>query len=129
MAYPSPAMTDPRIEALRDWLARGDAERVEVSISPAARARVRELAEAGSIGRGPEVEAFVASRLLEETIEGLGDDPKERLMKTTAEPRTPPAVGEHAPDATVLDADGSAVSLADCWRKQTTVLVFLRHYG
>jgi hypothetical protein len=122
-------MTDPRLEALRAWLADPEADRIEVSISREAHAALRRLVAAGFIGKTPEVEAFVAGRLLEETIEALGDDPKEGLMKAPAKDLSPPAVGHHAPDATVLDVGGNAVALADVWRRQTTALVFLRHYG
>ena len=39
------------------------------------------------------------------------------------------AVGEPAPDAAFLAADGRVVRLSDYWRARPTVLLFLRHFG
>jgi peroxiredoxin len=38
-------------------------------------------------------------------------------------------IGQAAPDATLARRDGEAVRLSDFWRAQTTVFVFLRHFG
>jgi peroxiredoxin len=37
--------------------------------------------------------------------------------------------GDLAPDLTLPDQDGQAHTLADFWRDQPTMLVFLRHFG
>lgn len=39
------------------------------------------------------------------------------------------AVGDPAPDATLPDEDGNEVALSNYWRRQPTVLVFVRHFG
>ncbi len=38
-------------------------------------------------------------------------------------------VGGDAPEATLRDHEGNSVALADLWRAQPTLLVFLRHFG
>jgi peroxiredoxin len=38
-------------------------------------------------------------------------------------------VGDTAPDVTLRDARGEAVTLSSLWRERTLVLVFLRHFG
>lgn len=40
-----------------------------------------------------------------------------------------PNVGDAAPNVTICDAEGNAVHLAEYWREQPIVLVFLRHFG
>src|SRR5438874_8242667 len=40
-----------------------------------------------------------------------------------------PRVGDPAPDASLLDPGGVAVSLASHWRDRPAVLVFLRYFG
>ncbi|MFN8485422.1 MAG: hypothetical protein U0768_20470 [Anaerolineae bacterium] len=40
-----------------------------------------------------------------------------------------PQVGEQAPDLLVKNAIGRVVPLANYWRDQPIVLVFLRHFG
>lgn len=40
-----------------------------------------------------------------------------------------PVIGQPAPDATFTRHDGEAVYLSDFWRAQTTVFIFLRHFG
>lgn len=39
------------------------------------------------------------------------------------------AVGAPAPDARLRDQDGVEVTLASYWMRQSTVFVFLRHFG
>lgn len=38
-------------------------------------------------------------------------------------------VGQQAPEATVLDSEGKAVSLSTIWQDQPVLLTFLRHFG
>lgn len=38
-------------------------------------------------------------------------------------------IGDQAPNVTLPNQDGQAVSLASLWQAQPTVLVFLRHFG
>ena len=40
-----------------------------------------------------------------------------------------PAVGDRAPDPTVLDPGGNEVALSSYWHGQPVVLALLRHYG
>jgi len=40
-----------------------------------------------------------------------------------------PQVGSPAPDLALLDAEERTVHLSDFWRRQPTVVVFLRHFG
>lgn len=39
------------------------------------------------------------------------------------------ATDEKAPDATVLDAEGSVVQISALWQKNNLLLVFTRHLG
>jgi peroxiredoxin len=39
------------------------------------------------------------------------------------------AVGERAPDVTVLDANGQAITLSQAWSSGPVLLTFLRHFG
>ncbi|NWF68856.1 MAG: hypothetical protein HXY40_07210 [Chloroflexi bacterium] len=39
------------------------------------------------------------------------------------------AVGEHAPDLTLLDQNGQSVTLSERWRSGPLFLNFLRHFG
>jgi len=39
------------------------------------------------------------------------------------------AVGDPAPDLELLDSEERTVRLSSYWRRQPTVVVFLRHFG
>lgn len=39
------------------------------------------------------------------------------------------AVGDPAPDLALLDAEERTQRLSERWRRQPTVVVFLRHFG
>ncbi len=38
-------------------------------------------------------------------------------------------IGDAAPDYTLLDSEGRAVSLREAWASGPTLLTFLRHFG
>jgi peroxiredoxin len=42
---------------------------------------------------------------------------------------TTPAVGDPAPDVTLLTSDGDQVRLSELWKRQPVVVVFLRYFG
>lgn len=37
--------------------------------------------------------------------------------------------GEAAPEATLVDESGKAITLASFWKEKPTLVVFLRHFG
>jgi peroxiredoxin len=39
------------------------------------------------------------------------------------------AVGDLAPDLTLLDADERPLTLSSLWKRQPLALIFLRHFG
>lgn len=122
-------MNEKRREALLAFLNRPDAEQVTLSLSPKAAQTLKTLAAFGVSGDFPEVAQFYGSRLLEQALEDLGDDPVAMVQQLPARDPASPNVGDAAPDAVVVGTDGEPVRLSDQWSEQTALLVFLRHYG
>jgi peroxiredoxin len=42
---------------------------------------------------------------------------------------TTPAIGQPAPDVTLLTSRGDEIQLSELWKKQPAVVVFLRYFG
>ena len=122
-------MRPERRDAIKKFLTRPGAEPVAVSLSPEAAAKLNMLAGFGISGDAPEVTQMYASRLLEQALEDLGDDPIEGIQAMSPREPTPIAAGVAAPDAIVIGEAGEPVHLKDQWGEQTALLVFLRHYG
>ncbi len=122
-------MTKDRREALQDFLNRPEAEQFELSLAPNAVQKLKQLAAFGVSGDSPEVTRFYASRLLEQALEDLGEDPAEGIAKMPERQPQAPQPGDLAPDAIVLGDEGATIHLKDQWAQQTAALVFLRHYG
>ncbi len=52
-----------------------------------------------------------------------------KIMVAIPQPPRLAEMGSPAPDRTLTDTEGKNVQLSDFWNVQTTVLVFLRHFG
>lgn len=122
-------MRPERREAIQKFLSRPGTERVEVALSAEAAEKLRLLAGFGVSGDAPEVAQMYATRLLEQALENLGDDPIEGIQTMSPREPTPIAAGDPAPDAILVGPDGEPAQLKDQWSEQTALLVFLRHYG
>lgn len=122
-------MRPERREAIQKFLTRPGTQRIEVSLAPHAAEKLRILAGFGVSGDAPEVAQMYATRLLEQALENLGDDPIEGIQTMSPSNPIPVAAGDPAPDAILVGPDGEPASLQDQWSEQTALLVFLRHYG
>lgn len=122
-------MKPERRDAIRKFLHRPGTEPVEVTLSAEAAAKLNVLSSFGVSGVAPEVTQMYASRLLEQALEDLGDDPIEGIQKVSPREPVPVAAGAAAPDAVLIGEADEPAHLKDQWAEQTALLVFLRHYG
>lgn len=109
-----------RLEALKRWLERSGTEPLEIRLDEDSSARLRALAQGRS---DPEVLSYLASHIVEDVLKAEDYD------KRMSESKDHPQVGDPAPDAEVMTAEGKPVTLSSRWADGPTALVFLRHYG